>query len=345
MRIALVGFGGVGKAFLRLLADKREELLKEGLDIQVNYVINSIGGVYQPKGISIDDFYRFLETEKDLTKYPHGGSKEISFKKVIENMDVDMVVEMTPTNKVTGEPGLTHIRKSLENGIHVVTANKGPILLKHKELNELAVQNKVQLGVGCTTGGALPSVNGGLLDMAGTNVYSIEGILNGTTNFILKEMEEKEISYQQALQHAQEMGIAETNPAMDVEGWDTAIKLLILTNVLMKEEKTLEDISVDGISHLTIEDIRKAKKDGKRYKLIGRSLKKEGQLEITVQCELVSQDHMLYGISGENKAVRYCSDTLGDLTLSGGASGLIPTAASLLRDIVNIHRGVKFSRM
>ena len=229
MRIAIFGYGGVGKALVRLIEEKREELKGEGLKPEVNYVIEYYGGIYAKEGIELTKLIEFTQSgEKDITRY-EGGSKEIDVDTVIENGDVDLAVIMTPTNKETGEPGLGFIRKLLNAGINVVTSDKGPVLLAYEELKELAKEKGVQLGIGCTTGGALPTVNGGMMDMAGAKIKSIEGVLNGTTNFILKDMEERGVSYEEALKKAQEDGIAETNPSLDVEGYDTATKLLILT--------------------------------------------------------------------------------------------------------------------
>ncbi len=344
MRIAIIGYGGVGKAFLQLLNSKKNYLIEEGINAKVNYIIGSSGGIYNPLGIDCTDVINFSKLERDITKYPQGGSEKVTFEKLLEKKDVDLIVEMTPTNIETGEPGMTHIKKALENGIHVVTANKGPVLLSYKKLNELAAKNNVQLGIGCTTGGALPTINGGIMDMAGADILSIEGVLNGTTNYILKEMEDRGVNYNEALKKAQEQGIAETDPTLDVEGWDTASKLLILTNVLMNEEKTLEDISVEGITEITVEDIKEARKENKKYKLIGKTVKNKVSIDMTVKLEKLDSTHQLYGVDGKNKAVRYTSDTLGDLTIIGGASGVIPAAASILRDIINIYRGYKFSR-
>jgi homoserine dehydrogenase len=344
MRIAVVGYGGVGRAFVRLLVDKKECLEKEGLNIKLNYVLGSKGGIYNPDGINCSDLVEFSKNERDITTYSYGGSKDVTFSKIIENKDVDLVVAMTPTNKQTGEPGITYIASALENGIHVVTADKGPILLAYKKLNELAIKNNLQLGIGCTTGGALPSVNGGIIDLAGSDILSIEGVLNGTTNFIINEMEESGVTYHEALKKAQELGIAEANPSLDVEGWDTASKLLILTNVLMNQEKALNDISVEGITEITPEEIKEAKNKGEKYKLVGKTVDKGGKLKMTVKLEKLSKEHPLYGVDGKNKGVRYTSDTLGDLTIIGGASGVTPAAASILRDILNIHRGYRFSK-
>jgi homoserine dehydrogenase len=344
MRIAIIGFGRVGRAFVQLLVDKKTYLEREGIDARIIYIIDLGGGIYQRTGISRDDLMEIAK-RKDLPfSYPHGGSKDVTFVRLLEKRDVDVVIEMTPTNKDTGEPGMTHIKESLAHGMHVVTSNKGPILLAYKQLNELARRNSIQLGIGCTCGGALPTINGGIIDMAGSNIVSIEGVLNGTTNFIIHEMENNKVSYEEALAKAQELGIAETDPKLDVEGWDTASKLLILTNVLMNEEKTLGDISVSGITGLTQDDINRAKRENERYRLIGKTLEIDNELRMSVKLERLSSSHPFYNLEGANKAVRYISDTLGDLTMVGGASDLRSAAASILRDCINIQRGYTFSK-
>jgi homoserine dehydrogenase len=345
MRIAIFGYGGVGKALVRLIEEKREELKGEGLKPEVNYVIEYYGGIYAKEGIELAKLIEFTQSgEKDITRY-EGGSKEIDVDTVIENGDVDLAVIMTPTNKETGEPGLGFIRKLLGAGINVVTSDKGPVLLAYEELKELAKEKGVQLGIGCTTGGALPTVNGGMMDMAGAKIKSIEGVLNGTTNFILKDMEERGVSYEEALKKAQEDGIAETNPSLDVEGYDTATKLLILTKVHMGITKSIEEVEIEGITKVTQEDIRKAKEEGKKYRLVGRTeVGEDGEVKIRVSPEKVGQENIFYSVEGKNKAVRYTSDTLGDLVMIGGASGTTPAAASILRDVINIHRGYKFVR-
>ena len=300
MNIGIIGYGGVGKALVRLLNMQKEILDAEGLSIKVSYVVDYYGGIHAAEGIDLAALEAFTEKEKDITKFS-GGSAEITV--------ADMVSD-----------------------------------LAYHKLAALAKSCGVQLGIGCTTGGALPSVNAGMIDMAGSSISSIEGVLNGTTNFILKYMEDHHCEYEQALKIAQECGIAETNPTLDVEGWDTAGKLLILTNVLMGEEKTLADIKVSGITSLTAADIESAAAAGLKYKLVGKTVNKDGQLQMSVGLERLPAEHLLYSVEGKNKAVRYVSDTLGELAVIGGASGVIPAAASILRDIVNIHREYQFIR-
>lgn len=341
MKIAIIGYGGVGKSLIRLLEMQKELLQKENLCIDVVYVIDYYGGIYIADGIALPDLIAFTNNETDITKFT-GGSPTISVDNVVNDASIDLAVIMTPTNKETGKPGIDYTRALLSAGKHVVISDKGPIMLAYTELKSLADLNGVQLGIGCTTGGALPSINGGIIDMAGAKINSIEGVLNGTTNFILKYMEEHGCEYADALREAQACGIAETDPTLDVEGWDTAGKLLILTNVLMNETKTLQDIHVEGITKVSAEDVKKASAENCKFKLVGKTQQTDTGLCMTVRLEKLSSDQLLYGVEGKNKAVRYTSDTLGEIVIIGGASGVIPAAASILRDIVNIHRGYHF---
>ena len=344
MRIALIGFGGVGKAFLRLLQHKRDTLLKEGIDAKVTYILASKGGIFCEAGVDSDALFDHLEQGGRVDDFPNGGSNEITLDYLTQRAaEIDVAIDLLPTNKQTGQPGLGCVEKMLDTGVHVILADKGPAMLAYHDLAQRAREHGVQLGLGCTTGGALPSINGGIMDLAGADIQSIEGVLNGTTNFIIQEMEQSGCTYAQALKKAQECGIAETDPSLDVEGWDTAGKLLILTNVLMKEHKTLRDVSVAGITQLIPEQIQTARAEGKKYKLVGTACRNEhGILELTVEPRALGADHPLFSADGKNKAVRYTSDTLGDLTLMGGASGTTPAAASVLRDLVNICRGYRF---
>lgn len=336
LRIGIVGCGNLGKATLRLLEKKKDIWLSEGLHLSLTCVLDVNGGVADKNGLDCGALAAHMESGQKFEKFP-GFDTALNFGKVLEERLIDVLVELTPTNKDTGEPGLTYIRKALENGVHVATSNKGPIMVAWEELSELARARKLLLGIGCTTGGALPSVIAGREAMAGADVSQTEGILNGTTNFILSRMESG-LAYEEALKEAQAAGIAETDPSMDVEGWDTAVKLLILAKVVMGGSLSLKDISVTGITHVTPEEIRQARDAGDRIKLVGRAWREGGQVRASVAPERVAAGHPFHSVSQKDKCVRYVSDTLGDLFVSGGASGPGPAAASALRDILNAWR-------
>lgn len=337
MDMGLIGFGGVGQAFIKLLVDKRRYLLdKYRLSFNIKYIIKSDGGIYNPKGIDLEELIDFLENGLPIQEYRYW--QDINIDSIISNKDIDTLVELTSTNIVDGEPGLTHIRKALQNNINVVTGNKGPILLKYKELNKIAKENNLELKIGCTTGGALPSINGGLYDIAGAEINYIEGILNGTTNYILSEMMDNEISYGEALVNAQKLGIAEMDPRLDVEGFDSASKIIILANVLMDTDLKLEDLDIEGITKVNIEELKELKNHGKKLKLIAKVERDNDDVKVYVKPISIENSHPLYGVDYKNKGIYFNTDTLGDITLIGGASGTINAAASILRDIVLINR-------
>ena len=330
-RLGIVGYGNLGRAAVRLLAQKLERWrITEGLSLTLTCVLGKNGGLADADGLNCEELAAYGSARLD--SFP-GFDSQFSFKKMIDNRLVDVIAEFTPTDRKTGEPGLSHIRDALKCGIHVTTANKGPILVAWEELSQLAHEQGLLLGVGCTTGGALPSVIAGRDAMAGSDISMIWGILNGTTNYILNRMESG-LNYNEALKEAQSVGIAEADPSMDVEGWDTAVKLVILAKIVMDGKIDLKDASVKGISNLTAEETETALAAGHRIKLIGRAFREGGEVRASVAPESVDAIHPFYSVSAKDKCVRYVSDTLGDLFVSGGASGPIPAAASALRDVL-----------
>lgn len=339
MDIGLIGFGGVGQALIKLLIDKKSYLLQQyNLKINVKYIIKSNGGIYNASGINLSEILKVIDENINITCH-NEWKDNLNINDIIDNNDIDTLVELTSTNIETGEPGLTHIRKSLENNINVVTGNKGPILLDYKKLKVLADNNNVELKVGCTTGGALPSINGGIYDIAGSKIQSIEGVLNGTTNYILSKMANDNVDYKEALLEAQKVGIAESDPSLDVLGYDTASKIIILSNVLMNSDLKLEDLKINGIEEVRLDNIEKAKVRGNKIKLIGKVYKKDNLVKGYVTPIEIDENHPLYCVDYKNKGIYYKTDTLGDISIIGGASGTMNAAASILRDII-LLRGV-----
>ena len=339
MDIGLIGFGGVGQALIKLLIDKESYLLQQyNLKINVKYIIKSNGGIYNASGINLSEILKVIDENINITCH-NEWKDNLNINDIIDNNDIDTLVELTATNIETGEPGLTHIRKSLENNINVVTGNKGPILLDYKKLKVLADNNNVELKVGCTTGGALPSINGGIYDIAGSKIQSIEGVLNGTTNYILSKMANDNVDYKEALLEAQKVGIAESDPSLDVLGYDTASKIIILSNVLMNSDLKLEDLKINGIEEVRLDNIEKAKVRGNKIKLIGKVYKKDNLVKGYVTPIEIDENHPLYCVDYKNKGIYYKTDTLGDISIIGGASGTMNAAASILRDII-LLRGV-----
>ena len=334
MDIGLIGFGGVGKALVRLLMEKREYILeKYDLEIRIKYILKSDGGLYEAKGIDLAEVIEFIKNNRNIKEHL-SWKDNLNIEDIIKNNDIDTLVELTSTNIETGEPGLTHIKKALENKISVVTGNKGPIILKYNELKKIAKENSVKLKVGCTTGGALPSINGGIYDVAGSEIQSIEGILNGTTNYILSKMTNDDVTYEEALKDAQQCGIAEANPSLDVLGYDTACKIIILSNVLKETNINLNDIEVQGITEVKLEYLRELKRENRKLKLVGKVESLNNEVKAYVKLMEIDENHPLYFVDYKNKGIYFKTDTLGDISIIGGASGTMNAAASIVRDLV-----------
>lgn len=337
MDVGLIGFGGVGQALIKLLINKKLYFIKKyNLNINIKYIIKSDGGIYNSKGINLEEILSFININKSIKEHEL-WIDNLDIDKIIKNNDIDTIVELTATNIETGEPGLTHIKKALLNNINVITGNKGPILLAYKELKELANKNGVNLKVGCTTGGALPSICGGIYDVAGSEIQLIEGILNGTTNYILSKMTNDDITYEEALKDAQKHGIAESNPKLDVLGYDTACKIIILSNVLKDTNIKLNDIEIEGITEVKLEYLRELKRKNKKLKLIGRVQSLADKINAYVKLIEIDESHPLYFVDYKNKGIYFKTDTLGDISIIGGASGTMNAAASILRDIIIVN--------
>jgi homoserine dehydrogenase len=304
LKIALLGFGNVGRAFARFLekqsppamgryrisavADISGGLLLAGAPDDVPWLLNR-----QEQGHMIADCAErgtLLDVPSYISALPQAG--------------ISVLVECLPTNPIDGQPALDLIRSALEGGIAVVTVDKGPLVHGFKELAEIARRRRTRLAYSGTTGVKPPA------DLAGCRVLEISGILNGTTNFVLSEMQQHDLTFQQALSKAQDQGIAEPNPDLDIQGWDTACKILILANEWMQAGATLADVA-----RLS-----------------------EGTVRLSVTPELVEAESVFHSISGTSKGAIFRTREKGEV-FTGGVSGRDAIARIILDDIktVSVH--------
>lgn len=341
-RIILCGFGKVGRALAQLLHQRREVLqARYDLDLHLVAVVDIAGAALAPRAlqtIPLAELLAHVEVGGNVEGFGDFGMPGATGEVVIENLEADLVVEATPTNLSTGEPGLRHMRAALRRGMHVVAANKGPLVLRYAELQELARKHRAQISMSAATAAALPTLDVGQTCLAGAQILSIEGILNGTTNFILTKMQEERYSYLEALQEAQARGIAETDPRLDVEGYDTANKLILLSNALLGTAYGPHHVARRGITQISIEMVLEARRAGKSLKLIGRATGRDGSVRLAVAPEELPLDHPLASVHGAEKAVTYETDTMGRVTVMGGQSSPTGAAAALLKDIINLSR-------
>jgi len=337
INLFLSGFGSVGKAFVRLIHEKHDLCLRRyDCDIHIGVVLNSRGGLflapYRNKGTNLP--YLVSGSKPEELPFWQPG---LDFGDILECQDLDVWVDCTPSNIADGEPALGYVHRAFDRGWHVVTANKGPLVVDLGNIRKKAAENRVSLGLSGATAAALPTLDVALHSLAGTEIHRIEGILNGTTNYVLTQMGEGR-EYAAALEEAQQKGIAEPDPSQDVRGWDTAAKILIIVNTVYNTAYGLGDMHVEGITNIPAPLRDKAREKGQSLKLIGRFDKESGMPLLEVRLSLLDPLHPLYGVNGTQKGITFFTDTMDAVTVTGGKSDPRGAAAALLKDIINIYR-------
>ncbi|MDD2935816.1 MAG: homoserine dehydrogenase, partial [Candidatus Methanomethylophilaceae archaeon] len=264
MRIFIAGFGTVGQGLAEVL-DSREMFFKKryGENVKIVGVMDSKTYVTDPEGLAPMD----LVSRKAETKRV-GSRTYTDALEVLDSVDYDILVEVSPTNYETGGQGLKNIVHALECGKDVITTNKGPLAIKFGDLIALARRNRCKLKFEGSVGGAMPIINLCHDNLVGEKIQSIRGILNGTCNYILSKMDSGQ-PFEQALKEAQQLGYAEADPTGDVGGYDSACKVVILANSVFGRNVTFSDVSITGITGITEEAIALAKSRNMVVRLIG----------------------------------------------------------------------------
>jgi len=337
IRLLMIGLGNVGQGLLTILAEQRQALeASYGLRFSVVGVNDlRMGSLADPAGIPLENLLA-AAAQGDLRTIP-AEIRERSVEEMLNGLEYDVLVEASYTDLRSGEPATSYIRQALCAGRHVVTTNKGPIALHYPELQSLAEQNSVQIGFEGTVMSGTPALFLGMKWLKAAEIHRVQGIFNGTTNFILTKMEQGK-DYAEALAEAQRLGYAEADPSGDVEGYDAAGKVVILANVLMGKSITLQDVDRQGITHLTLDDIEQARREGQRWKLIGSLEVSEGTIKASVKPLALPLSNPLAQVMGATNAITYTTRYLGDVTLVGAGAGRLETGYALLADILSIYR-------
>jgi len=327
LRVIIVGFGFIGRELVRAFHDKLDEIRRLDREFKVVGASDSRGYLYDGEGLDLEKLSSVKRLSDYSAEYCEGGSAG----ELIESGGVDLMVEATPTNIKDGEPGLTFIRKALNEGIHVVTSNKGPLVVAFKELTDLAEKKGCHLLYEGTVAGAIPIFSLVKERLRGDKILRISGILNGTTNYILSRMYFEGTSFELALKEAQERGITERDPSYDVDGIDAACKVVILANALMNRGVKLDDVERTGIRRVTQEAVSLAKRSNFAIKLIGIIDRR-----IEVAPKLVPINHPLC-VHGTLNAIHIETDLAREITLVGYGAGK-ETVSAVLNDMLTIMK-------
>jgi homoserine dehydrogenase len=334
-KLALLGFGNVGQALAQLLLRKQDEL--EAV-YNLTFSITAIatgrhGAAIAQEGIEIEKALALMRAGKSLDELSVTPSPT-DMHEFIQASGADVLFENTPVSYADGQPALDHIRVALENGMHAITANKGPVVHGYRELKRLAEEKGRKFYFESTVmdGAPLFAMFREALPVA--QVISFKGILNSTTNLILGRMEVGE-SFSEAVAYAQSIGVAETDPSGDVDGWDAAVKVAALVTVLMAVPLKPDEVKRTGIREITPQRVAEAKAAGKRWKLMCTAKREQDRVDARVAPEMVGPETPFYSIDGTTSIVEFESDVLGKLSLIETDPGPETTAYGLLADFIN----------
>lgn len=333
LKLALIGFGTVGQGFAKLLSQKKSYLKKQyDLSVRITAIVDKVyGTVTDPEGIVTSEILRKIEESGRISDHSNPGTESL-----IRDGDFDVVAEITFTDIETGEPAISFIKEAIKSCKHVISTNKGPPALAMNELNDLAADNGVIYRYEGTVLSGTPCINLGSEAMGGVEIDSIRGILNGTCNYVLEKMEQG-ITYEQALDKAQDLGYAEADPTADVQGFDAATKIVILANKLMDGDLNISEVDRGGIADLDKKEIKDPNQSGLKTKLIAEARRSKGSIKLQVGVQELSVDDPLANVNGVLNAVTFSTDSLGEVTIIGPGAGSEATAQSLMTDLLAIN--------
>ncbi|RPI30524.1 MAG: homoserine dehydrogenase [Chloroflexota bacterium] len=337
-KLALLGFGNVGKALARLLLRKREDLITR---YKITFDVTGIatgrhGTIIDRNGLDLE---RVLADFEATGAFPNPSNTPaptgLDF---IRSCGADVLFENSPVNYETGQPAVDHLRMALKMGMHAITANKGPVVHAYRDLTDLAYTNGVRFYFESTVMDGAPIFSLFRETLPAARLRAFRGVLNSTTNLILTRMESGE-TFDKAVAYAQSIGITETYPSGDIDGWDASVKVAALVTVLMGIPLKPADVDRQGIRSIDPQAIVQAKDAGKRWKLVCSAERQGDLVTARVAPEMVPASSPLYSVEGTTSIVQFETDVLGNLSIIETDPGPDTTAYGLLADFLNAVRG------
>ncbi len=329
--LCIAGFGNVTKEFCRLLSVKQDELAEQfGRRIMIVGVSRSKGCLVNNNGIDT------ASLQKEMDFAAHKDYRSFGTLDMLESCEADVFIELSPLSIKDGQPAISHIEKAFSRKMNVITANKGPIAWNYNNLMEKAMLNGVTFLYETTVMDGTPIFNLFKHTLHGNKINKITGILNGTSNYVLSRLEDG-ADFNSAIREAQQMGLAEADYSMDIDGWDGTAKICALTNVLMDGHVNPDMVSRKSIKDITPAEIELAKKEGKRYKYICESIKEEdGTIQLSVCPKIIGLDNPFALVNGTSAAVKLFTDLAGELTIFQTNPGILETAYGVYSDLLTI---------
>jgi homoserine dehydrogenase len=335
-RLHFIGFGTIGRALARQILEKESAIRERyGAVFQTTAVVTRRHGVaMDPGGLNLIEVLRLAESGARIGSL---APEQWPLEEIFRTSKADILLENTPTDRQSGEPAVTHVRAALRNGLHAVTANKGPAAFAYRELRDLARSQDRRFLFEAAVMDGTPVFSLFREALPALRVNGFRAILNSTTNYLLTRMEEG-LDFEEAVQAAQTIGIAETDPISDVDGWDAALKTAILANGLMDLPLRPQKVAREGIGGLDPQAIRRARAEGRPVKLICRAERTEEGVSASVRPEQISPDDPLASVRGTATMLCLATDTLPGLIVGGTDPSPRTTAYGLLSDLLQIVR-------
>lgn len=313
LNLCLIGFGNASRAFCKILLEHHESVKEmTGYDVRVTAIATrSKGSLIEQDGINLEQALTCINKNGMIHETK---SLDLDTLLLIEQSGADAMIEMSALSINDGQPAISYIEKAFDLGMHVITANKGPIAWRYKELKKTAEDKNLQFLYETTVMDGTPVFNLVKYTLPGCTVQSFKGILNSTTNFVIEEME-KGNDYSSAIKQAQLEGFAEADPSLDIDGWDAAAKTTALANVLFDGDLTPLDIDRKGINDITATDVNNALKDNKKIKLICEGYYENGAIKGKVSPQLIDRSDILATIDATSSLVSITTDLMGEIII------------------------------
>jgi homoserine dehydrogenase len=337
--LCLLGFGNVNRTIVELLRLKAAELReRHAIDWRITGVASRrLGWWANPAGFEVDGLVRAYGFEAFAELRGQECPRHTDW---LEIGRLDVLFEATSLNVETGQPAIDHIRAALEYGAHAITANKGPIVHAYRELRDLAAKKGRQFLFESTVMDGVPIFSLFRNSLPAIEVRGFRGILNSTTNVILSEMERGR-TFDEALQEAQRRGVAEADASHDIDGWDAAVKVAALVNVIMDVPFKPQDVDRHGIRELSADPVRLAQAEGRPYKLVCRAERTPSGIKASVRPEQLPLTDPMALVDGTSSIIQFETDIFPGITLTEENPGLYATAYGMLADFI---RAVESSR-
>ena len=340
VRFLLVGLGNLGRRFCEILLEKETFLRRHyKLDLCLLGAADSRGAAYDPvTGLDLETVVSLKQASGTIADYPGVGQRGWQAPELVANAKADLLLEASPVNLGQGaEPGLTCIRTAMKQGMHVVTPNKGPLVVAYRELHDLAKANGVQLRYDGTVAGGLPALNIGQRDLRGAVIHRLEAVPNLSTGYVMDLLADG-LSWDEAKERAHQTGALEGDGSWDLEGWDAAAKLVILANTVLEYAARMEDVTITGVTTLGVDALRAAQQRGERYRLLARAERdSDGAYALSVAPVPLPPDHPLGRLGRTQIGVVFSTDIYGTITAIIDEPDPIPSAATMLRDVLDIY--------